>query len=71
MDNGPTATATAVNLYVILYLYYIFLPGKHTFNVTANITSVTGFSMVGIEVKLSAVDSGVVVSILIMSSGGF
>ena len=25
----------------------IFLPGKHTFNVTANITSVTGFSMVG------------------------
>ena len=25
----------------------IFLPGKHTFNVMANITSVTGFSMVG------------------------
>ena len=25
----------------------IFLPGKHTFNVMANITSVAGFSMVG------------------------
>ena len=25
----------------------IFLPGKHTFNVIANVTSITGFSMVG------------------------
>ena len=25
----------------------IFLPGKHTFNVQANVTSVTGFSLVG------------------------
>ena len=25
----------------------IFLPGEHTFNVMANVTSVTGFSMVG------------------------
>ena len=33
----------------------IFLPGEHTFNVMANITSVTGFSMVGGSVNTTTI----------------